>query len=104
MNLLNFSTKLIKPESNSKEDMDSYPCPKLVGSLMYLTVGTSPDIVFVVNFLSQFNTCYTRENWIAGKRVLGYLWGTLNSRITFLKCDRSIQGYVSAIVPKELID
>ncbi|CAF4958368.1 unnamed protein product [Pieris macdunnoughi] len=46
------------------------PYQKLIGSLMYIAVLTRPDIVFSVNFLSQFNNCYTKEHWAYAKRFL----------------------------------
>lgn len=33
------------------------PYQKLIGSLMYLSVLTRPDITFSVHYLSQFNNC-----------------------------------------------
>lgn len=42
------------------------------------------------------NTCYTREHWVAVKRVLCYLRGTLDSGITFSKSGKEIEGYVDA--------
>ena len=34
------------------------PYRALIGSLMYLSITTRPDITFAVNYLSQFNSCY----------------------------------------------
>ena len=90
------NVKLLKPESSSNDDMKLYPYRELIGSLMYLAVATRPDIAYAVNFLSQFNTCYTKEHWIAGKRVLRYLKGTPNSGIKFSKCGKDLQGYIDA--------
>ena len=90
------SSQITKPESNSREDMKLYPYRELIGSLMYLAIGTRPDIAFAVNYLSQFNTCYTREHWIAGKRILRYLKGTLDSGITFSKTGKQLEGFADA--------
>ena len=49
---------------------------ELVGSLMYLSVATRPDITHSVNVLSQFNENPNEEHWGAPKRVLRYLKGT----------------------------
>ena len=90
------STKLMKPESHSEEDMKQYPFREVIGSLMYLAVGTRPDIAFAVNSLSQYNTCYTKEHWVAAKRVLRYIKGTLRYGLTFKKTEIGLQGFADA--------
>ena len=52
------------------------PYWSLVGSLMYLAVGTCPDISYTIGCLSSFLDCYTPEHWEAGIRVIRYLKGT----------------------------
>lgn len=48
----------------------------LVGLLQYLSV-TRPDIVFVVNRLSQFMHAPNASRWVEIKRLLRYLKGSL---------------------------
>ena len=52
------------------------PYRSLIGSLMYLAVGTRPDISFAVARLCQFLNCYRRTHWSAAIRVVRYLKGT----------------------------
>ena len=89
-------TKLAKLDSCLKEELEEYPFRELIGSLMYLAVGTRPDIAFAVNSLSQYNTCYKKEHWVAAKRVLRYLKGTTNHGITFKKTGIVLEGYTDA--------
>ena len=89
-------TKLVKPDSCLREELEEYPFRELIGSLMYLAVGTRPDIAFAVNSLSQYNTCYNKEHWVAAKRVLRYLKGTTNHGITFKKTGIVLEGYTNA--------
>jgi hypothetical protein len=56
--------------------MSCTPYCELVGSLMYFTVGTCPDIVYAVHQLCHFLTCYGPAHWEAAKRVIQYLKGT----------------------------
>ena len=37
---------------------------------MFLAVSTRPDIVYSINFLSQFHNNYNVEHWKAVKRVM----------------------------------
>lgn len=58
------------------------PYRALVGSLMYVAIGTRPDIMFAVQNLSQFLDCYGPIHWEAAKRVVRYLKGTRELRLT----------------------
>ncbi|KAK2577750.1 hypothetical protein KPH14_012777 [Odynerus spinipes] len=63
-------TKLgVSAEQPSLEE-EELPYRKLVGALMYLSVCTRPDISYAVSYLSQFNSYFRSEHWVAAKRVL----------------------------------
>ena len=47
-----------------------------VGSLIYLTSCTRPDLSFVVSKLSQYFSEPTEEQWTTVKHVMKYLKGT----------------------------
>lgn len=57
------------------------PYRRLVGSLMYLAIGTRPDISFAVQQLSQFLSSYGPAHWEAAKRVVRYLKGTRDLKL-----------------------
>lgn len=88
--------KLTKPEKVSEDILKRYPYRSLIGSLMYLSVATRPDIAYAVNSLSQYNNCYREEHWNAAKRILRYLRGTLNCKLVYKKNGESLAGYVDA--------
>lgn len=48
------------------------PYRELIGSLIYLTVTTRPDLTFAVSYLSRFLDKPNEELWKAGKRVVRY--------------------------------
>lgn len=54
-----------------------------VGSLIYLTTCTRPDLSFVVSRLSQYLAEPTEEQWVTVKHVLRYLKGTADKGLTF---------------------
>jgi hypothetical protein len=58
------------------------PYRSLVGSLMYLSVATRPNISYAVGHLSSFLDCYRPEHWEAAIRVLRYLKGTRTHALT----------------------
>ena len=61
---------------NDSHELARIPYRSLVGSLMYLAVGTRPDISFAVARLCQFLDCYRRVHWNAAIRVVRYLKST----------------------------
>jgi hypothetical protein len=58
------------------EEMNKVPYLSAVGSLMYLAVGTRPDIAYAVGVLSRYNAAPRQIHWQAVKRVFQYLKGT----------------------------
>lgn len=71
---------------------------------MYLAVSMRPDISYAVNFMSQFNMNYTEEHWVAAKRILRYLRGTLDYGLLYQKTDVQLYGVVDADWGSNLVD
>jgi len=59
------------------------PYQELIGSLLYLSGATRPDIAFAVNDLSRFNATHSEPHWKAAKRILRYLQGTIDLKIRY---------------------
>lgn len=59
------------------------PYQEAIGSLLYLTQGTRPDIAFAVNDLSRFNLKHGEVHWQAIKRIFRYLSGTINYKLRY---------------------
>lgn len=58
---------------------------EVVGSLIYLTSCTRPDLSY--SKLSQYFSEPTEEQWITVKHVLKYLKGTNDNMLCYRKCD-----------------
>ena len=54
---------------------------------------TRLDICFSVGQLSQFNADPIQQHWIAAKRVLRYLKGTIQAKLHYSKGGNGLQGY-----------
>lgn len=65
--------------------MDSVPYASAVGSLMYVMVGSRPDLAFAVGLVSRFMSKPGREHWEAVKWILRYLQGAKEVCPTFTK-------------------
>ena len=83
---LDHNITLSKVEDMSQEEQDymsSIPYLSAVGSLMYLAIGTRPDIAFAVGLLSRFNSCPAKVHWNAIQHVFKYLKGTVDLGLEF---------------------
>ena len=67
------------------------PYRELIGSLMYLAVGSRPDIAFDVSMLSRFVSKHNLLLWKAALHVLRYRRGRLNVSIRFDKRTRAVR-------------
>ena len=78
------------------EPLDTAVCgyPQLIGSLMYLSVCTRPDISQAVGALARYMACPTVTHWQAAKGVLRYISGTAHYGITFNGLD--LEAYCDA--------
>ena len=80
-----------QPEVPSSEQQKQYQA--IVGSIMYLVVGTRPDLSYTVSVLSKFNVSATTENYAVAKRTPRYLQYTLDYGIDYYKDHRSLAGF-----------
>lgn len=92
-------------ENQNKNVNKHIPYQQLIGSLMFLSVLTRPDISYSVGYLSQFNNCHTEEHWSYAKRILKYLKKTKSFGIKYFKSGNSqIIGFVDADWASNIID
>ena len=85
---VNTDAKLIK-KTEAGDDIDQRMYQAAVGSLLYLSTKTRPDIAFAVGKVARFCAGPAREHWEAVKRILRYLRGTSNSGLLYCKSDSS---------------
>lgn len=71
-------TKLSTEDQNA---LSKIPYCSLVGCLLYLAIGTQPDIAYPVQQLSQFLDNYSFLHWHAAIRVVRYLKGTKDLKL-----------------------
>lgn len=82
---------------NQLKVMHNIPYQQAIGSLMYLSVSTRPDITYAVSYLSQFNREPTEFDWKNVKRVFRYLKQTPHKALIFSKQGNfRVTGYADA--------
>ncbi len=94
--LLDVNSKLLKLTEEEfqgiEEEMQGIPYKAVVGSLM----GTRPDLAFAVSMVSQFMSRAGPSHWMAVKRIMWYLKGTLDLKLCLGGKDVSLRGYCDA--------
>ena len=91
-------SKAMSPTSDKeKARMKHIPYLAGVGSLMYTSLATRPDITFATNKLSQYNMNPGQAHWTALQRVLRYLKRTRDHVLTLGgKGDITLLGYTDS--------
>lgn len=78
--------KLSKEMFNEKNSLvGKVPYQEAVGCLLYIANATRPDICHATSDVSRFNNAHSEPHWIAVKRILRYLCGTINLKLQFKK-------------------
>ena len=65
---------------------------QLIGSLVYLTLASHPDISYVVNRLAQFTSNPKSVHWTAIKKIFRYLKYMKNANLTYGGNDAKIKN------------
>ena len=77
------SSKLVKAMEED-EPFDQQQYQSAVGSLLYLSVATRPDITFAVSSVAKFSSNPTTRHWTAVKRIMRYLRGTTDLGLVYV--------------------
>ncbi|SGZ16118.1 BQ5605_C029g10730 [Microbotryum silenes-dioicae] len=65
-----------------------------IGSLLYISLGTRPDIAFAISYLSRFANNPGRRHWIAVKHVFCYLCATYRDELLYTCGPGKVTGVV----------
>lgn len=70
-------------DTDSQKEITTAPYKEAIGSLMYLSTGTRPDISFAVNRASRFIENPTKLHSNAVKRIIKYIKSTTGYGLLF---------------------
>ena len=96
------------PKHGSAEalQMSTLPYCELIGSLLWVSKGTRPDVSYPVNPLTKFTSNPSLIHWRAALRVLGFLNATRNYCIRYAKQihlnNISSSGFMRGILPNHI--
>jgi hypothetical protein len=76
-------TKLIKSKIIISDGSENFPYRTAVGELLWFARTGRPDILYAVNQLTKFCHSWDASHVTAAKRVIRYLKGTIDLKLTF---------------------
>lgn len=74
---------ILQPHDGDTATIPSVPYRQIIGCLMYIMLCTRPDIAYPVRVLSKFLAASTNDHWVAAKRILCYLKGAKELKLTY---------------------
>jgi transposase InsO family protein len=93
---VNYSRLESPSDATEAARMEKVPYREAIGSLMYVSVATCPDITHAVSALSRFLDNPGSTHWEAVKRVFRYLAGTRTFALTYGGDKQDLVGYTDA--------
>lgn len=101
----NYNLSLLLRDKSESEEIETR-CRQLIGCIMYAMLGTRPDLCSSITFLSRFQTCASSDLWVCLKRLLRYIKGTVDLKLTYKsdKTDNILTGYADADWGSNAID
>ena len=76
------SSKLVKATDNN-EQANQGLYQSAVGSLLYLSTRTRPDIAYAVSNVAKFCSNPSKQHWTAVKRIMRYIKGTIHLGLAY---------------------
>jgi hypothetical protein len=84
--------------------LDNFPYRQVVGSLLYISIWTRPDISFAIGKLAKFNNHPTMEAVHAAQWLLQYMRCTKHYGLVFIKGDMKVYNYVDSSFADNVTD
>jgi hypothetical protein len=100
----------VPPGTKLKKAEEEFKDPSLfravIGSLIYASTCTRPDVSYAVCILSQFMSDPGEEHWMLAKRVLRYLKGSLGVQLVFGgdSGGTELEGFADANWGEDIVD
>ena len=76
----------------------------MVGSLMYCSLGSRPDIQYAVSVAARYCSKPNQHHMTAVKRIFGYLKGTIRMTLSYKPENVALHGYSDADFARDIDD
>ena len=86
----------LRKKTEEEEEFDKVRYQSAVGSLLYLSTRSRPDIAFAVGNAARYCSQPSQLHWSAVKRIFRYLKGTSNLGLCYQPSKTDLVGYSDA--------
>jgi hypothetical protein len=86
----------LKLDESTNLMTDNRKYQNIIGSLLYISLATRPDIAYSVSYLARFSNSPTHDQYRAAKDIIRYLLRTKDHGITYIKHGGKLTGYVDS--------
>ena len=86
----------LSKKTETEEEYDRVRYQSAVGSLLYLSTRSRPDIAFAVGNAARYCAEPSQSHWSAVKRILRYLKGTADLGLLYERANPNLAGYSDA--------
>lgn len=83
-----------KGEEGHQENATQYR--RAIGSLLYLSNGTRPDLAYAVSYMAQFCEGPSEQHWRGVKHIMRYLRGTKELKLRYRKTHKGMEIFSDA--------
>jgi hypothetical protein len=84
--------------------VENFPYRQIIGSLLYVSIWTRPDISYAIGKLAKFNNHPTMQSIHATQWLMQYVLGTKSLGLTFLAGNMRLSQYVDSSFADQIID
>lgn len=87
-------------------DIGEKPFRQAVGSIMYLMIGSRPDLAYAIQDVSQYLNSYDKSHWEAVKRNIRYIKGRSSYGLEFSGGSATLNGAarINSVQSSHIID
>lgn len=90
------SPSYFKDDNNQELLPNNKDYQKYIGSLLYISVNSRPDIAVSVAILARKTSNPNRNDWNELKRIVKYLFSTSNFKLVLSRFEESLTGYADS--------
>ena len=101
---IQLSKKMSPKTPEERNRMGSIPYASAIGSIMYAILCTRPDVAYVLDIVSRFQTGPEEDHWKAVKNILKYLKRTRDIFLIYDGSDLKLEGYTNFNFQSDLDD
>ena len=94
----------LKKAGDEEKRFDNQTYQAAIGSLLYLSLYTRPDISHAVSKLAKYYNDPSIHHWQCVKQIFRYLQGTKRLGLIYTNCKNNLQGYADADFGGDLDD